>query len=277
MQGLTFGFADEIRGKAQQALYGTPYEQTVEQERDLLAPSRAESPWLSMGGEMGGAVLPGIASAPLAIGRGALGTAARGVGLGAAEGGLYGAGAAETMADVPGASSHRGGSGALIGGAVPGGVELARSGYRGVTGALSPQTAARRELQLALQRDDLTARQFAADAAQAGQIRPGEAMLGDVGGENVAGLVERVAQTPGAGRTVLTPKLSNRLHGMRGRLCAASGALSRAPRSASRLDLRRRARRVRAQLSGALSGPDPVVWSRIPCFRSRARTIGLIC
>jgi hypothetical protein len=34
--------------------------------------------------------------------------------------------------------------------------------------------------------------------------------LADVGGENVRGLMERVSQTPGAGRTVATPFLETR-------------------------------------------------------------------
>ena len=48
--------------------------------------------------------------------------------------------------------------------------------------------------------------------------RPGVATLADAGGENVRGLVERIAQTPGAGRTTIVPALTNRQQGQLGRL-----------------------------------------------------------
>ena len=44
---------------------------------------------------------------------------------------------------------------------------------------------------------------------QAQRVRP-NATVADVGGENVRGLVERVAQTPGAGRTNVIPRLTER-------------------------------------------------------------------
>lgn len=67
-----------------------------------------------------------------------------------------------------------------------------------------------RDILRALQRDQMTP-QFAMEAgAQVAQERPGMATLADVGGENVQGLVERVSQTPGAGRTDLIPNLKAR-------------------------------------------------------------------
>jgi hypothetical protein len=44
-------------------------------------------------------------------------------------------------------------------------------------------------------------------------LRPGTAIAADVGGENVQGLVERVAQTPGTGRTIIKPALERRQQG----------------------------------------------------------------
>jgi hypothetical protein len=42
-------------------------------------------------------------------------------------------------------------------------------------------------------------------------------MPADAGGENVRGLVERVAQTPGAGRTIIKPALTERQQDQMGR------------------------------------------------------------
>jgi hypothetical protein len=48
--------------------------------------------------------------------------------------------------------------------------------------------------------------------------RPGVVTLADAGGENVRGLVERVAQTPGAGRTQVIPAITSRQQGQAIRL-----------------------------------------------------------
>ena len=105
-------------------------------------------------------------------------------------------------------------------------VNIAAAGAKGtgyvasaVTGgALAPRATAAAEVSRALQRDAM-APQGAEAAGQAltvnarpghyGADRPG-ATLADVGGENVRGLVERVAQTPGAGRTTVVPFLTAR-------------------------------------------------------------------
>jgi hypothetical protein len=89
----------------------------------------------------------------------------------------------------------------------------------GVRNALLPQTGAATDVARAVARDELTAAQLAQRAAETQAIRPG-ATLADVGGENVRGLVERVAQTPGAGRTIVTPFLSARQTGQRMRLAS---------------------------------------------------------
>lgn len=70
--------------------------------------------------------------------------------------------------------------------------------------ALAKQ-AARTDVARALERDETTAAEVSKKSV------PGrEAVLPDVGGENVRGLTERVAQTPGAGRTIVVPYLAER-------------------------------------------------------------------
>jgi len=101
----TFGFADEIVGGVKSIAKGTPYKE----ERDIY---RAESkkleekyPEQTIVGQIGGAFVPGtgIAKGVGAVikGTGKLAKVGRIAGIGAVEGGLYGAGKTEDIKDVP--------------------------------------------------------------------------------------------------------------------------------------------------------------------------------
>lgn len=91
-----------------------------------------------------------------------------------------------------------------------GGVQAGRYLGSAVTGgAMAPAATARAEVARALQRDNTSATGAESAAQALASDRPG-ATLADVGGENVRGLVERVAQTPGAGRTSVVPFLTAR-------------------------------------------------------------------
>jgi hypothetical protein len=74
------------------------------------------------------------------------------------------------------------------------------------------------DLGRAIVRDADTPAALAARLAEAQAERPGVATIADVGKENVRGLLERVAQTPGAGRTTVVPALTQRQQGQMGRL-----------------------------------------------------------
>ena len=83
---------------------------------------------------------------------------------------------------------------------------VAKRGIGAVAGdAGAAKSASRTDVARALQRDQITPQ----EAAAAGKTTPG-AILPDVGGENTRGLMERIAQTPGAGRTIITPFLTER-------------------------------------------------------------------
>jgi hypothetical protein len=96
-------------------------------------------------------------------------------------------------------------------------VNIAAAGAKGagyaanaVTGGtLAPRATAAAEVSRALQRDAMTPQGAEAAGQALSADRPG-ATLADVGGENVRGLTERVAQTPGAGRTTVVPFLTAR-------------------------------------------------------------------
>lgn len=82
----------------------------------------------------------------------------------------------------------------------------------GVKAAASMRAGAvgQRDIARALQRDAMTPQDAVTAGQKVAQDRAGMATLADVGGENVQGLVERVSQTPGGGRTELVPMLEKR-------------------------------------------------------------------
>jgi hypothetical protein len=80
----------------------------------------------------------------------------------------------------------------------------------GIKNAVSPTANVNADLGRAIMRDGMTPEEIASKLKDAQIDRPGVATLADVGGENVRGLVERVAQTPGAGRTIVVPALTER-------------------------------------------------------------------
>lgn len=102
-----------------------------------------------------------------------------------------------------------------------GGGLIAGVGAAGTAGAVrsavSPQSNVAADLARAMERDGTTQEQLQQALQQARTVRP-NATLADVGGENVRGLVERVAQTPGAGRTTVVPALTERQQQQMGRI-----------------------------------------------------------
>lgn len=127
LQGLTLGFADEIEASLPTALTGLEgdYEQRVGQIRAGQTAFTAAQPELAMAAEIAGAVptalIPGglVARGALRGGTSLAGTVARGVGVGAAEGAIGGAGRGETMAERIRGAATEGTIGAVAGGVVP--------------------------------------------------------------------------------------------------------------------------------------------------------------
>lgn len=263
-QGATFGFSDELKGMA--AASGVPmaggplgmiarpivgaaryamgdqgavdaYNQTVQGERANIAQANQQHPYLSAGAELAGAVGSAAATLPAGLAGGAargLPALGRYIGIGAAQGGLQGAGTATggVTDRLPAA-----GTGAVVGGAVGAALPYAVSGVsrmaQGVRNAFSPESNVAADLGRALLRDQDTPQALAQRAAQLAADRPGVATLADAGGENVKGLVERVAQTPGAGRTQVVPALTTRQQGQMTRLADDLGQLTGTHRTAT--------------------------------------------
>lgn len=218
--GITFGFADELAAKMDELTgRGGTYQQNVAKERarDAQIPTAIKIP-----GEIAGAVGGTVAAAPIAAGTAAAALPARVLqtlkglpemlkyfGLGTIEGAIGGAGGATEGERLSGA-----GTGAAIGGAVgaaaPSVVRGASTVLQNIKGAVSPQSGAAADIGRAIVRDETTPAEMVSRFTTAQAERPGVATVADVGGENVKGLVERVAQTPGAGRTQVVPALTAR-------------------------------------------------------------------
>ncbi|OPB16689.1 hypothetical protein BFW91_00975 [Pseudomonas fluorescens] len=228
---LTFGFADEISGGLAATLEpltgsGNPgkswrerYDQNVAGERALDAASRDQHPVANIGGGLVGGIVPmvvsGGATAVPGLARTAAATVApstaqvigRSAATGSAYGGLYGLGSGQgDLVDrIPNAVE-----GAVLGGAVGGALPAAAVGAGAVKRALtSSETSANRQLQRALERDGISLEEWQRRVQAMKESNPA-ALPVDAGGENVAGLLERVANTPGAGRTKVIPALNER-------------------------------------------------------------------
>jgi hypothetical protein len=222
--GVTFGYADEIAAKANELTGRGTYEIQYcakERARDKQIPTAIKLP-----GEIAGAVASTIAAAPVTAAGAALtglapsancaqhrhrrdrrcafrlrrcrrGRAAGGAAKGAALGSVLGAAAPYVASGVSRAA-------------------------QAVKGVFSPETQVARELSRAITRDSDTPAAFANRFEALNAERPGVAVPADAGGENVRGLVERVAQTPGAGRTIIKPALTERQQGRWAALLATS-------------------------------------------------------
>lgn len=214
--GVTFGYADELAAKMDELTgRGGSYSDNLlkEQYKDAQIPGLIKVP-----GEIAGAVGSAVAAAPAtgavaaATGLSKLPMLAKSIGIGTTGGALFGSGNSDPGERLAGAAT-----GAALGGAAglatPYIMRGASSVYDQLKRAVSPQANVAADLERAILRDADTPAALSQRAADASQVRPGVATIADVGGENVKGLVERIAQTPGAGRTQVVPALTSRQQG----------------------------------------------------------------
>lgn len=230
-QGVTLGYADELAAKANEFLGRGTYEKNIAGEQ---ARNQQISPAISIPGQIAGAVGGTLAAAPLAAPLAAtrVGTALtrlpqaiKYAGTGSALGAIAGSGEAQPGNRLEGAAS-----GALTGAAVGTAAPYIAQGAGRIAGsianAFSPQASVAGQLGRAMVRDELTPANVAQAMTQAQQIRPGMASIADVGGPNIRGLAERVANTPGAGRTMVESTLTGRQQGQLMRISSDLSNLS---------------------------------------------------
>lgn len=125
VQGTTFGFADEMRGAVQGGLaamqggdFGSTYDQVVDESRNALDQERRVNPVGSIAAEIAGAIPTGMAAGGQLVRGATTGSRAlSGLAVGAGQGALYGAGAADQN-KVEGAAIG-GALGGVVGGVAP--------------------------------------------------------------------------------------------------------------------------------------------------------------
>lgn len=230
--GITFGFQDELIAgldAAVQPLVSIPengssaetwrqrYDENVANQRAQLKAGQDQHPVASIAGSVVGGIAPALVTGGASLAATTTGRAvARGAGVGAAYGGAYGLGSAEGDVGDRVPSALQGAAlGGLVGGAVPAVIGAAK----GVKNAVfNPEVRAQSQLNRALDRDNLTPEQFRTQFDELGARQPDTAIPADAGGENVSGLVERLANTPGQARTTIVDTLNARQAGQGGRV-----------------------------------------------------------
>ncbi len=163
---------------------------------------------------------------------------------------------AAEMVEDPTIKPYAKAAGALTAGLGAGAVQAVRHAAQAETGAAST-------LGRAMERDADTPDALLQRLAHARQIRP-EATLADVAGENTRGIVERVAQTPGAGHQMVVPNLTTRQQGQMARMSDDLQTLLGDRRSAHQAVQETMAQRAQAAdplYRQALADGDVAVWS----------------
>lgn len=229
------GGTERTAAQIRSLVSGKSYEDELKFLQDYQRRATEQHPGFGTAGNITGAVagtVPMVAAAPAAFGVGATSLPAA-VGLSAVSNAVIG-GADEAVRS--GGDLSKTGRGALwsllFGGAAPVVGRALGGTYNAVRGAISPQNSAAADIARAIVRDDTTPAALAQRAQELAQTRPGVAALVDAGGENVRGLAERIAQTPGAGRTQVVPALTARQEAQGGRFAGDLRELTGTSRTA---------------------------------------------
>jgi hypothetical protein len=210
-EGAMLGYSQEAKAKVQEWMGNGDYDSNL---KKFEAESNEIPTAGRIAGNVGGAIGATIATAPVvaAAGLGRLGAGLpnwlRFGGLGAAEGAITGSG--QSPDDRVGGAIKGGAVGAVTGAATPYVLRGGQQVWNGIRNATGTTANVSRDLGRALARDNDTPQSVINRLNQSSAVRPNMTTLTDVGGENVRGLTERVAQTPGAGRTQVIPAIERR-------------------------------------------------------------------
>lgn len=197
LQGMTFGFGDEIVGGSVAALTDKTYEQAVADERKRLEMGRTESPVATYGGELAGVVampLGAVAKGPTMAN-----TAMRSAGMGGLLGGLYGFGTGE--GGVADRLSNAAGVG-LVSGALGGVLPIVGAGASRVYNRAMERAAANQAIKAAPTPQALRAEASAIYNAADNAVLPRQSFTGEA--QNMVANAARQGMdgdlTPGAAK-----------------------------------------------------------------------------
>lgn len=235
IQGLTFGYSDEMQAAAKSAFeyakakakgdhaeFKKLYESNLQAINDSLEQQQKEHPIASTAIEMAGTVPTTLAFAPAKLGQ-AIGMGAKmlqSAKYGAALGAVSGAGHATPDGRTEGVAK-----GAVLGGAigavVPPVSALAGKAVSTVADKTRQLFSAKPEhaahIIRALQRDEITPQTLAENLQKLGP----SGVIADAGGENVQGLARGIASIPGAARNMAGTVLRDRQAGTIDRVTSA--------------------------------------------------------
>lgn len=231
-QGLTFGYSDEI-GAGAAALFTAPfsdqtlseiYRREVDETRASLKAGREQHKALSFVAELAGGIPTGLGlyKAGYTVLKNAP-RLAKMMGLGAVEGGIYGAGVAEE--DPLGGATSGAAWGAGLAPPMAGVGHIAQRGVEKFVAPVfrslkqTPKSEARRILQLALERDDMTPHRTRIEMEELGP----KGMLADIQGGNVQGVGRAITGQPGRAKSIADELLHNRQIGQQQRLLESAG------------------------------------------------------
>lgn len=227
-QGMTFGFGDELEGVSQglhnvlygKGSFGEGYQQGRDRVRGSVDAYREANPGKAMALEIGGAIPTALLPVGnLARGAGLLSKIGTGAKVGAAYGGLYGAGVAEGgPVDRATGALVGGGIGAVTGGAmepVAWGLQRAGQGVASAfRSAFKPETEAARRIATARAADVRTGNRFLNPGDEAVAARTGQPIANiDRGGEYIHAVARSAADTSPEARNHLTSILEPRAAG----------------------------------------------------------------
>jgi hypothetical protein len=232
VQGVTFGWGDELRGAVQGGLaamqggdFGETYKREVDQSRNALDFQRRENPIGSLASELGGGIATSIAAAPLVGPLAGLGTAGRtlplwqqmirGGAVAIPGGAVYGAGASGDSLAERGSGALVGGAFGTAGGAVaPVVMRGIGAGVRGIANRVNSNRAARQVGMSPQAARFATETLQADDALGAGGARMAaagdERMIADAG-QSATNLLDFAIQSSGRAGRVATDAIDQRV------------------------------------------------------------------
>lgn len=230
MNGLTFGFRDELAAGINSMLPGSgTYSEELSRARGEDAAYARDNPVASTAGNVvGGVIGPGVALRGAQAGAGLLtrllrSAPSRGAVAGATGGAATGFGEGEGLAGRLEGAAAGGGVGAAAGGVLGAGLNIgARIGGRAldVAGLRNSEVAADRQILRALSRDGVDPAALASRVQQA----PPESIIADLGGRNTVGLAAVAGNTPGDAMQAADRVVQLRRAGAPDRIAQASDA-----------------------------------------------------
>ena len=225
VQGVTFGYGDELRGAVQGGIaamnggdFGDTYNRVVDESQNQLNYQRRTNPVGSFAAEFAGAIPTSALAGGQLAARGtsllARGLSSAGVGLG--QGAIYGAGAAQgDLGDRALGAAEGAAFGAVAGAAAPAIGDAAAWGINNVRNAIGASRAARQAVMTPEAARFLESRLVADDAlgptGQANIARAGnEGMLADAG-QSARNTLDYAIQSSGGAGRIATDTIGGRV------------------------------------------------------------------